>query len=350
MDKKDILIINQQHTTNIGDKLIGQTMRKLLKGYKIDFAPYIPTEKYESIDNYTVKKQRGKKLIDLLKINTIVNDFLFSIKIKKFLRKKDYQIAVIGGGELLSGNLEFNSALYIWTKYLNRRKIPVIVAGVSGNEVSKRLGKRYKCGLERCKKVYVRDHLTQSILKNQYGLKAEYCPDFVFAFEPENPISQNIHRTVVQIYSHEYVGGGYGNLSKEEYYDIWYRKIQDNCTGSIVLSYSDKDDKKAAYDFKDYVYKTYRKEYEMQDIQSIDDMLALIGNCHTILTGRMHPMILAILLKKHIIPFITKDKIQCFAEEWIDGPCDIKQAKQELEKLKEYITDNILERNQEDAR
>lgn len=342
---KRILIINQQHTSNLGDKAIGEAMCQCFDEYHIDFLPYIPTEKTESLENpIAYKKSRFKKLIDKLKLTTVFNDIIYEIKIRKWLRGTNYDLAIIGGGELLSGNLEFNSALLIWTKVLKGKNIPMIVAGVSGSVVSERLGNRYKKALNRCNEIYVRDKFTKEILENIYELKCLYCPDFVFGL---NSVKEKEKKDIVtvQIYCYNYVENESKILSKEEYFEKWYRMIKQNTSvgDEIILSFSDKDDKVSTLEFKEYIWMKHGEKIKLNHTEDLERMIALLAESKKIISGRMHPMILGILCDNEIVPFISKNKIKEFKKEWQNREYeDVLNARTQIQQMIDHIKTTYL--------
>lgn len=343
---KSILIINQQHTSNLGDRLIGSVMKQCFYEYNVDFLPYIPNEKFETLDK---AKPKGKclflRIVDKLKLTIFLNDLMYYFKILKLLKNKKYGIAIIGGGELISGNLEFNSALFIWTKILCKKNIPVIVAGVSGNKVSNRLGNRYKKALSRCELVYVRDWLTKKVVEEEYGLRAEYCPDFVFSFKTNTPENkENI--VTAQIYCYEYADKSAEITNREMYFEQWYCFIKKNLDEEekLILSYSDKDDKQSTISFKNYVYNKHNEELEISDTSTVEKMIELLSKTKKIVSGRMHPMILGKLCHNEVVPFIVKEKIKVFHDEWGNkGDEDIADAARQIEKLVQNIKSRIKE-------
>lgn len=342
---KDILIINQQHTSNLGDKAIGEAMKRCFREYELDFLPYIPTEKCESLENPKIyKKSLFENIIEKVKLTTVFNDALYYFKIKKMLKKQQYKLAIIGGGELLSGNLKFNSALLIWTKVIQKKNIPIVVAGVSGNSVSVRLGKRYKKALNRCERVYTRDEFTQKMLERVYGVKNSYCPDFAFFFQPFRLVEKE-NMVTVQIYCYDYAENEEGTLSKETYFEKWYLFIKENTLEgeNVILSFSDKDDKISTMEFREYVQKKYNEDFKIENTTDLEKMVNLLKRTKKILSGRMHPMILGLLCENKIIPFITKNKIKEFKKEWeYKRNDDLLQAYIQVKEMTENIKSTYL--------
>ena len=109
-----IVIINQGWTDNLGDVAIGKTLKKELK----DLAKPAQTA--------------ASKIFELVKL-----DFRYRKWIKKQLNgiSEPISAAIIGGGELLATNMNFNSAMKIWIEQLHKRKIPVFLWGIGGGGI-----------------------------------------------------------------------------------------------------------------------------------------------------------------------------------------------------------------------
>lgn len=335
---KRILIINQKFTSNLGDILIGQAMEKLFAEYEVEFLPYC------SNDLLLNRRKKYWKLIDKLKLTTLVKDIIYGIRVNKLLKNKKYDLAIIGGGELLSANLDFNSAMLQWTKRLSKKKIPVIVAGISGNAVSKRIGKRYIEALKKCRFISVRDRVTQKIVEEDYHFHTEFCPDFVFSCNHINNIKKE-NLITVQIYSYDYVKKSVSIDTKEKYYELIYSMAQSSVTNGekILYSYTDSDDKTATLDFKKYILEKHGKEIDVIDICSPEKLIEFLAKTKKIISGRMHPMIVGLLCENEVIPYITNDKIRCFQEEWLPGAkSDIYKAGLEVERLIMKIKSQFL--------
>ena len=122
-----VIIINQGWTDNLGDVAIGKTLKKELKDFhpfELQFAPIMAKP----------AQTTASKILELIKL-----DCRYRRWIKKQLNEISEPIsaAIIGGGELLATNMNFNSAMKIWIEQLHKRKIPVFLWGIGGGEVYK---------------------------------------------------------------------------------------------------------------------------------------------------------------------------------------------------------------------
>ena len=326
MNKK-ILIINQQHTDNIGDQIIGKVMKELFKEYDVQFEPYIVDEIYKEY-----KRTIIFKIFNKIRLGIYYNDFFYYKVIKKVMKNRKFDIAIIGGGELISGNLEFNSSFKAWIRFLSRSKIPIVVAGVSGNEVAKRIGKRYKKSLEKCKKIYVRDLETKRICNDIYNVNATYCPDFAFALNIDNNEKQEMITT--QVYYYPYIDKKYIDMTKEQYFEYIYKIIQDNVAEEkVVLSYSNGEDKISTKEFKEYIYKTKNIDFDIVNLENSEKLIRFISKTKLIISSRMHSMILGKIANTKLVPVVTKDKIKIFREEWVNENVKNREIKDSIIKM-----------------
>ena len=111
-----VLLLTQEATPNIGDKAIGLVEKETLES-----------------QNYSVEKCKFWDAREIMKCELssfwgkILQRFplLLDIFVYSWIKNKnlsDVDIAIIGGGALLSRHKGFNSALNMWTKILSKTK------------------------------------------------------------------------------------------------------------------------------------------------------------------------------------------------------------------------------------
>ena len=337
--KKNLLIINEGHTSNLGDKLLNQIMVKLLENNNVMNEKYVPVETDESMEKgILVGPTHGfvnfkNKVIGKLGLTIFFNDIKYKRLIKKRIKNKKIDLAIIGGGELISDNANFNSAFYNWVSILSKKNIPVVVTGVSGNKPDKNMRQRYKKTLKICDWISVRDKSTQRLFEQEYGVKAEYIPDYAFLYKKlfEDKVDYEKDDSVTaQIYCCHYLPQGTFLGTEEEYYQMWIDLINKNITDphtQIKLSYTNKEDRDYTREFYRYcIEKKIFQNISFVETDSIENYVRLIKTTSMIITGRMHAMILAMLYDNELRPYVFKEKIQTFKEEWIDSENDVEDA------------------------
>ena len=191
-----LLLINQGHTQNYGDIAIAEAVMSNFAqlGYATEMAEYCDEEKtYGKILN---NKYCRKTILKSLR----VKDYFNHKRVKAILKKQKPDIAIIGGGELISSHIEFNSAFVSWVEELSKNNIPIYVTGVSGDiNMPKAQLDRYGAALKKCSKIFVRDNATKANIKKAYNLSVEVYPDVVFSLKTKERFTKHNQLIVTPI-------------------------------------------------------------------------------------------------------------------------------------------------------
>lgn len=341
---KKILLVNQGHTDNLGDKVICEVMSRILKEkYEVDVMPYISTEEEKDIkqkekealnsDNKS-KNNNLKRYIYKIVPDYYFYNFKYQKEIKKRLANKKYDLVIIGGGELISSFHPFVSAFKSWVSIVKRYlDCPIAVFGVSGDFPKDIYAQRvYAKYIAKCNYVNVRDKNTISILKDKYNIEANYSPDCGFLYKNmrgEEGLTAKEHIVVAMIHSYEEIKNVISYNNKYEYFDYWYEMIVDKLkhNSKVVLAYTTYVDKISCIEFKEYIESN--KEVDNIDLintDSLNSLVELFSKSNTVITGRMHAMILSLTYNNVVFPYIFKEKIRVFNEEWINSTFNINQV------------------------
>lgn len=347
---KNILIINEGHTSNLGDKLLNQVMVELMKKNRVINEKYVPIETDESMEKgILVGPTPGivnfkNKVIGRLGLTLFFNDIKYKRLIKKRIKNKQFDLAIIGGGELISDNANFNSAFYNWVTLLYEKNIPIIVTGVSGNKPDEKMSKRYKEALELCDLVSVRDKSTQKLFEEAYGIRVQYIPDYAFLYKKLSGKAENYKKdnsVTAQIYCLHYLPQGTFKGTEEEYYQMWIKLIQKNMMNAqteIKLSYTNKEDRDYTRTFYQYcVEQEVFDNISLVETDSIEKYVELVKSTSAIITGRMHAMILAMLYGNELKPYVFKEKIHTFQKEWIESGDSVEEAVRQIESFVDEV-------------
>ena len=156
---KKVLIINQGFTQNIGDKAISFALKRFFeeKGYTVITAGYAYSYRKRDIsepkdkclidnkeDSNTTLSQMCKFLKEIKEnlLNNSIGQLLSYIKISRKRLKNhinevsdEYDLAIIGGGQLIKNNNLFPFAFKDWSRFLinHANKIAVVGVGVNPN-------------------------------------------------------------------------------------------------------------------------------------------------------------------------------------------------------------------------
>lgn len=319
-----IIIINQEWTDNLGDVAIGKILESELKEFHpitLQFAPIIAKPTHTSIS----------KVLELIKL-----DCRYRIWIEKQLSQISEPIsaAIIGGGELLATNINFNSAMKIWIEQLHKRKIPIFLWGVGGGDTNPIYRIRYKLALRKVNEICVRDTYSKQVVEKYYARTPLIYPDVVFLYGKEKAVCNKTNkakRTVCcNILSYEYYKNAGGDKSKEAYLEEW-KRILDSYADSntiIVFSSTTNEDRKITEEFS----KKYNwGENYLAFPDTVDEYWKQLEDVNCVISGRMHAMILAMQKGCICVPYEWKDKLKVFKQEYCDSNIELSVVRKNVE-------------------
>lgn len=341
----NILLLNQGHTDNLGDKAISEVMQQLLcrndnTVISRPFIAYEPSTQIvcgsenvrvavsEKADTDTVSaKQRLNRLIGRLLPNSVV----YFIKEKKAIRRileqeKKIDAAVIGGGELLKSRHQFTYAFFVWVLYLKKVcKCPIAIWGISGDDQFTFLDKAiYRYVLKNCCYLGVRDKETAHTVAELFGEKAEYAPDVVFELRTLYPAVNQKKIDSVVCFLNSFAEVDTVFASEEKYLEEFSKLIPEKAS-KIEVAFTTQTDYDEAVKLVDFLKKNGRFnqiEISVGTTTTVEALIASINSAGTVVSGRMHPMIIGLQLHKAVIPFAVKRKLAVFEAEWKDAVID----------------------------
>ncbi len=356
---KKVLLINQGNSDNVGDRLINDTLSKLIggnyclesKSLEINYPDTpieVAVEQRLMHTGHINTKFFLKSLINKL-LRFLMSDYLFFYfkaiyKMTRYIKNSEFDIYVIGGGELLKSNHFFIPYMDAWTKMIKNYwpKKRLILFGVSSDQhFTLREEKRLHTILKRFDFVNVRDNATLNVLYKDFAIKAHMSPDCVFVYNYFNQIKiEKENKMLVSVFDYHSLPPNSEWKTKEEYFAYWFKLIKKNHSKGLTIKfiYTCADDALCTLEF----YKMYRKLLECIDINmkmdyKLDDIVIQIANAESIITGRMHAMILAKQYNTKIVPFIFKNKIACFVDEWINREYNMETVLDEIQEQIERI-------------
>ena len=344
----NILLLNQGHTDNLGDKAILQVMKQFLhqNGNMVISKPFIAYEppslivcRSKNIQKTVCKKTYAdtisiKQRFNCLMGRLLPNVIVYLIREKKAIRKilgqeKKIDAAIIGGGELLKSRHQFTYAFFAWVFYLKKIcKCPIAIWGISGDEKFSFLDKViYRYVLKNCCYVGVRDKKTACIVEELFRGETEYAPDVVFALRTLYPVAAQKKDNSVVCFLNSFAEVDTVFVSEEKYFEEFSKLIPEKAT-KIELGFTTQADYDEAIKLKNYLKKN--EKYKQIDIYvgetvTVEALVNSINSAGTVVSGRMHPMIIGLQLHKVVIPFAVKQKLVVFNEEWKDVviDCDV---------------------------
>lgn len=315
-----ILLINQGHTNNIGDQAIDAVLDGFLaaQGHTVVHAPY--EERVEDVFSVPFDHADVSQRI-IMRMPPVMNH-LNRKRIKELFNDiGSVDAAVIGGGELLASHWGFNSALLTWCRELHGRKVPILLTGVSGNYLGGLNARQYQEALNLCDYVSARDHSTEQMLANKYGIRCTYAPDVVFSYTkifPES-IGSGHNRTrelcvPVQFDKSHFASMG---LTSERAYTAYLAQQLTTREGNphVIVTSTLMDDVR----YPQYVAKELQNHglhAEARTGEDLDGFIALLRTSSRVLSARMHACILGLLFGCEIAPIPFREKLAVFGKEY----------------------------------
>lgn len=316
-----VLLINQGHTPNLGDIAIAKVMENFFsqQGYITETMPY--DEQVEQV--FSLPLDRNDLLPKSMLRLSPVMDALNHRRIRRLLNDKHFDFAVIGGGELLGRHFGFNSSFVSWCSELSSRKIPIYVTGVSGDlHMQDYYLNRYRKALRKCVYVSARDHSTERILHERYGIEAHYSPDVVFAY---NHLFKSQHDTdkkdivCVPVPCKKEQLQALRLQSENDYFRYLANLISqhnEEATKKVIITSTVQTDEAIVHRFAQYCSAHTSYDIAVRPYPALDEFMHLIDQANYTISGRMHACILGLISGSRIIPIPFKEKLAVFAQEY----------------------------------
>ncbi|MBT1169961.1 polysaccharide pyruvyl transferase family protein [Bifidobacterium sp. SO4] len=352
-----ILLVNQGHTDNLGDRAIAQVMTAVTKkatGADIVVMPFIPDEQPTSLADMRTEVQPVSSTPDELpwlrrtvwRTKRFIRDMKSAPVQERYARlirasldeAGHFDAAIIGGGELIKGNGHpFFHSLQAWIDALAERSCPVAVMGVSSD--ARFTGKEAAALREafaKCATVLVRDEQTLAVMHDILCVDAVYAPDVVFAYRylqsclpleqrhSEDDAVRRMRGACVYAYQ-ELSAEKKRQYTRDEYYEMWYRLIQKQISddgedsagdANLKLLYTTYTDYCESARFREWLSTKKSMQAILAEIDSIDDYVDELADCQNLVSGRMHAMILALQYGVEVDAVPIKTKLAVFKEEW----------------------------------
>lgn len=333
---KKLLIVNQCFSKNVGDIILNKVLVDLLKDkFEITNMPFIA--KCPSNNKFVKQTKdsnvKGDSIITSVKKSlaklSLFNDYFIS-KTKKriieFVSNNEYDYVLIGGGELVRSKHEFTIDLIAWIEVFKKTKSKIIMFGVSCDrhfEVIESI--KLKRALKQVDYTNVRDINSKEYLNTKFDVETSFSPDVAFLYKKmyDNHKYCKSNRLIISLMAYDDIGKQKVYSSRNEYYEYWEKLIIENIDSykEIKGFANTNGDKVETNLFIDWF--SSRNNCVILKCDNIDllgdyqKVIKEIAEADTMITGRMHAMILGKQYNTKIIPFIFKNKIKDFAETYI---------------------------------
>jgi len=306
--KKQVLVINECFSDNLGDQAIARSLNNLLEqqGYKVIQADYTGnTLNSNMVTTSSDRKVNFKtKLISLIKRLEVIRLLAWCLKSYKRVKgfvTKEFDFAVIGGGQLILSNSHFPIALFLWTLLLKWQKKDIYLFAVgSGDSFSPLNNYLIKKSLMRVKSVFVRDKASHEKIKSVFKINSSVIPDVAYSFPL--PQGSNKEQTINIVGIVDYaVFKRYANevdidiVSENDYMKQWLDKIRKYNLDNILLlatTYTDLELSRKFYEFIQSQNLSITVTFD-EKLLSLDDYCSYLSRAENVFSGRMHSLILA---------------------------------------------------------
>lgn len=350
---KKALLINKGWADNFGDQLIKYSLEYLLKenNYTTDFLDF--TEEKKTVGNSyksTAKIEKNKEIKISFKRKifrkALNNNFFKNIiwlyknpnlfKIDRL--KKDYNIVIIGGGQLILSDSTFPLAMYKWIKILkyNNSQSEIILFGV-GSEGKFDFIERflYSKSLKKLDRLYIRDYESIKLLKDQFNLESEYTPDVGFYISKAYKLDYKKEKKVLIGITDFLVYKRYNKdrKSKEEYYLFWENEIVNYMEEGfeVELFYTTVRDLVESVNLKAVMLKKYGINVKILYVDTLKELIHEIAKSSVLISGRMHGLIIGYSYNCNVVPYVISNKVKSFKEQYIDTNIDINLIQTDIE-------------------
>ena len=323
--KNKILLINEGFSDNFGDQIIKESMSYLIQriDYEVEFQDLTRHKsnyhhKYDDADISSTKRTFLSPLKALVwKLLWIVKNFK---RITQAASKK-YEAVVIGGGQLLLPNGIFPLALVAWIlllKVRNKKNIVLFSVGLQGSYGNfQRFIFMYI--FNSVNSIYVRDELSKDILKRVFKKPSIVTYDSAFiynhVYQVKNTVPKYKHLIGVVDYRVYCLYVNSDPLTRHEYFETWVAHIGDAVDfGKTALIYATVEDRSECLNFRNFIKKYYHVDLDILENVTHNQFLDNLALADTVVSGRMHSLILALVCHKRILPYVISEKIDFFLE------------------------------------
>lgn len=201
---------------------------------------------------------------------------------------------------------------------------------------------RYKRALKTCRSISVRDHSTESILRDYYKIKATYYPDVVFSFwhffkKPQIDKKNRVICIPKQLTDRQLRTLGLRN--HVDFYDYLINLVQKSGASNIILTSTEAEDRDAILGFYRYCVNNTHYNIKLIFSPSVEEFINMLAASSCVISCRMHACILGLLNDTDILPVPFKEKLAVFAKEYSDKRYAIKAMEQSYVGLLSIIKD-----------
>lgn len=340
--QKTALVIGECNSNNVGDQAIAEAMHLALseRGYSVKHADYScgikgaqSINKTNNVIGWRTLKSKLVRILPrwVLGIKWALNNY----RIIREVARDEYDLVVIGGGQLILANVNFPIALHLWVYFLAKKNenINIISCGV-GESFS--LIERFliRKALRYVNRIYLRDARSIENAQRNFGVNAKYCPDIAYylanslTVAPKNKTFSVTGLSVIDysVYIHYANEMSVEPLSEVDYLQVWKSRVYDlvNEGSSVILVSTTEADQRYSEQIFALINNDIRSRVALYaKASSWKDFVDQISTCKSFISGRMHGLILAHLSGVEPIPYLVSKKVEAFSIEYLNESTNI---------------------------
>lgn len=203
--------------------------------------------------------------------------------------------------------------------------IPIFVHGIGVNDNLSFFEKKIiQIALKGVDYINCRDANSKNNLEKICNKAISVSPDVVFSL-PFDIDKDDTKYCVVMPYNYKVLRQHFRTFSsKEEYYYQLMQRIADN--KRVILTATTSSDLEECYLFGDYL-KNRGFSCSVVACSTTDELISCLENATQIYAGRMHALIIGLLLNKELFPIKVSEKIENFENDYIDRKIDVDVIK-----------------------
>lgn len=330
---KKVLLVNEGNSGNLGDQLINYSLQRILSDsltnqYKVHWHSY----SFVDNENNTTTEIDERKFTKIDKIKSKIGQtFLYKSiarrkwlehnknKIKK-LMSSDYDILLIGGGQLLNSSWLYPYLFTKWIKLFKGKKIATIAIGIGKglNIFDKQIVNK---ALSECQAITVRDLYSKKIVEEKFNQKCKLIPDPVLLISNFIKTEKNSNYAIILPASFENVYLRYNTkLDEAEYLDVWVKKIEDYLKyhAKIIVSITDIIQDVKVFNQLKTMYSTHHNVEFILPNNAIH-LVELIGSSELVYSARMHALIIGLSYNINCEVMEISPKLKDFKKQYIEN-------------------------------
>lgn len=327
-----ILVLNECYSNNIGDQAIAEAFVISLSnlGNNVTVKDFSFRGQLENSVAADRRWGRMRKAVPrpIKRLHFLLRNIAFAVRESK----KEYDCAVIGGGQLILGDSNFPWAMLLWVtamKFFGKR---VYVLGVGAGEKFSTLEYyAYSLALRQTTKVILRDQNSIETVRKIFRVEASFCPDLVYSgMATPTEVTARQKQCIVCIGAHSvhlrYADETTGvPLSLQQYLADWKRIVRTYLAEGyrVVLMATTQEDLEQSRELFCCLGDHDNVEL-LSVVPTHREFYRAALRAEVLVSARMHALILGHIAGARIIPYFISKKITSFSSEYLSrAPSEI---------------------------